>query len=72
MKFDDGQAVKISKTAPKHFYMLGEIGSICGMDKIRTNQRSLELEVPVGSIVYLVEAPCGKSIEVPEIHLSKL
>ena len=72
MKFEYGQSVQISETAPEKFQKFGRIGSVCGVDQIMAQKRSVECEAPIGTTVYLIEAPCGTAIEVPEIHLALL
>jgi hypothetical protein len=72
MKFDYGQSVQIFETAPAKFLEFGSVGSVCGVDQIETQKRSAEFDAPIGTPVYLIEAPCGNAIEVPEIHLALL
>ncbi len=70
MKFPYGEAVRISTKVPAEYLKLGEIASVCGLNEVMTLERSAELGVPIGTHVYLLEAPCGGSTEVPERYLT--
>jgi len=69
MKFGYGEALKIIRSAPEKYLVYGEIGSVCGVDQIKSQRRTNEFDMPNGSIVYLIEAPCGNAVEVPEKYL---
>ena len=45
------------------------IGCICGFDVVRTNKRAVIIGAPLGTVIALVEARDGKSIELPLTEL---
>ncbi len=67
-RFDYGDAVKIKATAPEKFYP-GQVGNICGMDKITVDAEAQELFSKIGDWAYTVELPNGSSIEVAGCYL---
>ncbi len=69
MRFDYGDAVKITADAPIKYLKFGAFGSICGVDESVQNERSKEFNVGQGTPIYLVEFATGQAIEVPEIYL---
>ena len=69
-KFTWGDAVLVKNNAPKN-YRPGEFGSICGIDRITTQNEADELLCKNGEWIYIVEYGDGSSTEVPEVYLEK-
>ena len=67
-KFTWGDPVLIKKSAPK-CYKPGEFASICGIDKIITQQEADEFLCKAEDWIYIIEYEDGSSIEVPECYL---
>lgn len=70
-KFDWGNFVRISVSAPKKF-LPGAIGSICGMIKVTTEILADKYGTTIGEWIYTVEYVGGFDHEVPERFLDKL
>jgi hypothetical protein len=67
-KFDWGQAVKVSKSAPDRYKIIS-LGSICAISNIDTETQVSHFDEPIGTILYLIEGPSGEAIEIPEKYL---
>lgn len=65
-RFSWGEGVRIVDTAPQKYQGIG-IGSVCGIRSIETEDVAKTFDEPVGSVLYLVEAPDGQAIEVPGV-----
>ena len=70
-KFTWGDPVKVCPNSPAK-YVWVEKGSICGIRQIETKKVSKLFNESIGTILYLVEASNGASIEVPEQYLIAL
>lgn len=65
-----GNYVRIKAGAPQK-YRIMKRGIICGQRVIKDIDTAMELEEPVGTVMYLVESSDGDSIEIPQIYLEK-
>lgn len=70
-KFNWGDSVRVLKGAPS-IYRQFEVGSICGIRLIETEENSRQLQQPIGTVLYLVEGGDGESLEVPEQYLEAI
>lgn len=69
-KFDYGETVKISKEAPKQYHP-SEIGFICGMIDIDSEESTIAYDCIGSDWLYTVELLDGSSLQIPEKHLKK-
>lgn len=69
-KFDWGESVKVKDTAPSHFHS-GQVGSICGMIKIKTKILADKYKSNIGEWICTVEYIGGTDSEIPECYLEK-
>lgn len=69
-KFDWGESVRVANTAPIIFRP-GEIVSICGMTKVKSEILANKYDVNIGEWIYTIEYLGGSDIEIPECYLEK-
>ena len=70
-KFTWNDVVMIKNNAPEYLHP-GEIGSVCGMEKVKFKDVAEEYHVKVGDWVYTIEFDDGNDITIPEVYLEKL
>lgn len=71
MIFDWGDAVKLKRSEAGARYGLSQ-GSVCGFRAIENPEVAEKLQVPLGTVLILVEAANGQSVEIPESELELL
>jgi hypothetical protein len=69
-KFDYGESVRILKEAPKK-YQPFELGFICGMIDIDSEEAALAYDCVGSDWLYTVELLNGSSLQIPEKFLEK-
>lgn len=69
-KFDYGESIKISETAPDKYH-LKEVGFICGMIEIDSEEAEEAYDCKGSNWLYTVELLNGKSLQIPEKFLEK-
>jgi hypothetical protein len=69
-KFDYGEAVKISRDAPEKYHP-SEIGFICGMIDIDSEEATIAYDCVGSAWLYTVELLNGSSLQIPEKYLEK-
>ena len=69
-KFDWGASVRVKETAPTNFRP-GQIASVCGMTKIKSNILAEKYKANIGEWVYTIEYIGGSDTEIPECYLEK-
>ncbi len=69
-KFDYGESIRISKEAPLKYHP-SEIGFICGMMDIDSEEAALAYDCIGSDWLYTVELLNGSSLQIPEKHLEK-
>jgi hypothetical protein len=63
--FTWGDLARVNLLAPKKFRP-GELGEVCGIWEITTEENSKALEEPLGTTIYTVEFSDGVSVEIPD------
>lgn len=71
MKYDYGEAIRISAKAPECYSPCAK-GSLCGVRHVETESQAKAANVSVGTVLWLVEFGDGSSVEVPEDYLTPL
>jgi len=69
-KFDYGESIKISREAPEKYHP-SEIGFICGMIDIDSEETALAYDCMESDWLYTVELLNGNSLQIPERYLEK-
>lgn len=69
-KFDYGEVVRILKEAPTEYHP-SEIGFVCGMIEIGSEEAALAYDCQRSAWLYTVEWLDGSSLQVPEKFLEK-
>lgn len=69
-KFDYGKAIRISKKAPEKYHP-SEIGFICGMIDIDSEEAAVAYDCIGSDWIYTVELLNGSSLQIPEKYLEK-
>jgi hypothetical protein len=69
-KFSYGDAVIIKQNAPSSLHP-GEVGSVCSLNQITSEQEAEGFKCQVGEWVYTVEFENGSDIQVAECYLDK-
>ena len=69
-KFDYGESIRISKEAPEKYHP-SEIGFICGMIDIDSEEAALAYDCIGSDWLYTVELLNGSSLQIPEKYLEK-
>lgn len=69
-KFDYGDTVRILSSAPEKYYP-SELGFVCGMIDIDTEEDALAYDCVGSEWLYTVERLNGKSLQIPEKYLEK-
>lgn len=65
-----GDPVKVSTTAPEK-YCPGELGDVCGIWTVDTEENAKARGEALGTVIYTVEFSDGASLEIPEYYLEK-
>ncbi|MCB1106855.1 MAG: hypothetical protein KDK76_02020 [Chlamydiia bacterium] len=68
--FDWGETVMVKRSAPPYLEP-GQVGSICGMDKITVDTEAQEFLCNIGDWVYTVEYVGGLDNEIAECYLKR-
>jgi len=68
-KFDYGATVEILNSAPKKYHP-SEIGFICGMIEIDSEESAVAYDCIDSAWLYTVELLNGSSLEIPEKYLN--
>jgi hypothetical protein len=63
-----GDTVRIKFTAPAHFRP-SDLGEVCGMWMVETEENAAARNEPIGTITYTVEFGDGTSLQIPEQYL---
>lgn len=69
-RFDWGESVRVKNTAPISFRP-GQIASVCGMTKIKSEKLASKYKSNIGEWIYTIEYVGGADIEIPERYLEK-
>ncbi len=69
-EFDYGESIKISEEAPKKYHP-SEVGFICGMIDIDSNEAAVAYDCIGSDWLYTVELLDGSSLQIPEKFLEK-
>jgi hypothetical protein len=69
-KFDYGESIRILKEAPLKYHP-SEIGFICGMIDIDSEEAALAYDCIGSDWLYTVELLNGSSLQIPEKYLEK-
>lgn len=69
-KFDYGESIKISNEAPDKYHP-SEIGFICGMIDIDSQEAAIAYNCIGSNWLYTVELLNGSSLQIPEKYLEK-
>ena len=69
-KFDYGESIKISSEAPEKYYP-SEVGFICGMIDIDSQEAAIAYDCVGSNWLYIVELLNGSSLQIPEKYLEK-
>lgn len=69
-KFDYGESIRISKETPEKYHP-SEIGFICGMIDIDSEEAALAYDCIGSDWLYTVELLNGSSLQIPEKYLEK-
>lgn len=69
-KFTWGDPILVRKYAPS-VYHPGAFASICGIDRIITENEAKKFECNVGDWVYIIEFEDGSDVEIAERYLEK-
>lgn len=69
-KFNYGESIKILKNAPKKYHP-SEIGFVCGMIDIDSNEVAIAYDCIGSNWLYTVELLNGNSLQIPEKFLEK-
>ena len=69
-KFDYGESIKISNEAPKKYHP-SELGFICGMIDIDSQEAAIAYNCIGSDWLYTVELLNGSSLQIPEKYLEK-
>lgn len=69
-KFDYGETVKILEDAPEKYHP-SEIGFICGMIDIDSDEAAIAYDCIGSDWLYTVELLNGSSLQIPEKYLEK-
>ncbi len=69
-KFTWADPVVIIKNAPIRFHP-GKVASVCGLNKVISEEAAIEFQCKVGDWIYTVEFPDGSDIEIAEPYLEK-
>ena len=69
-KFDYGEAIRISNNAPEKYHP-SEIGFICGMIDIDSEEAAAAYDCIGSEWLYTVELLNGSSLQIPEKYLEK-
>lgn len=65
-----GDAVSVLSSAPSE-YRPSNVGSVCGIYDLDTEDKARKYGGELGVIMYLVEFPDGKAVEIPDKFLIK-
>ena len=69
-KLEYGEAVKILKNAPEKYHP-SEIGFICGMIDIDSEEAAIAYDCVGSNWLYTVELLGGNSLQIPEKYLER-
>ena len=69
-KFDYGDTVIISDNAPLKYHP-SEIGFVCGMIDIDSNEAAIAYDCAGSDWIYTIELLNGSSLQIPEKYLEK-
>lgn len=69
-KFSYGESIRISKEAPEKYHS-SEIGFICGMIDIDSEEAAVAHDCIGSAWLYTVELLNGSSLQIPEKYLEK-
>ena len=67
-RFTWGDSVRVTVDAPKKYKEL-ESGSVCGIREIDTEESAQAVGESLGTVMYIVEASDGRSLEISERYL---
>ena len=70
VRFDWGAAVKLKEAAPGAYRV--RQGSVCGFRTVDSAELAQSLDVPLGTVLVLVEGGDGLAAEIPEDQLGLL